>query len=169
MVQLCWLKSLQRIPMVRYCWNARPTCERKSVILRCWPSSNFANLNLCTCGRLDSITNSADATTASLRFIDYFTIPSERGDCVVLLVGHPGVNQLARYFPSYIISSCQCCWLKFNPPHSSKVNELLLADVSRPKPTPPPGTGDVYMGGIEEERTWEDDASDVMDLASFLE
>jgi hypothetical protein len=82
-----------------------------------------------------------------LRFIDFFDIPRSHGDCVVLLLLHPGLNLLGRYLPS------------------AKVNSLLLADV--PRPGPPSVLGDMYLsesGPIEEMEGF-----DVMDLASFLE
>ena len=86
----------------------------------------------------------------ALRLIDFFTVPKSNGDCVVLLLAHPGLNLLGRYFPP------------------SAVNDLLLADVIRPKPTSPPT--DIYMMGTEEPAMFEEmGPMDVMDLASFLE
>lgn len=86
----------------------------------------------------------------TLRFIDFLSIPRHSGDCVVLLLMHPGLNLLGRYFPP------------------SKVNELLLADVSRARPSS--SHGDIYMMGVEEPDMNEElEAFDVMDLASFLE
>lgn len=82
--------------------------------------------------------------------IDFFSVPKSNGDCVVLLLVHPGLNLLGRYFPP------------------SKVNDLLLADVSRTRPSS--SHADVYMMGIEEPDIIEEmDPMDVMDLASFLE
>lgn len=82
--------------------------------------------------------------------IDYFKIPRESGDCVVLLLVHPGLNLLGRYLPPL------------------KVNDLLLADISRARPSS--SHGDVYMMGIEEPDMAEEmEAFDIMDLASFLE
>lgn len=86
----------------------------------------------------------------TLRMIDFFNIPKLNGDCVVLLLVHPGLNLLGRYFPR------------------SKVNDLLLADVSRTRPTP--SQGDIYMMGVEEPDMIEDmEPMEIMDLASFLE
>ena len=78
------------------------------------------------------------------------SLPKESGDCVVLLLAHPGVNVLGRYFPP------------------SKVNELLLSDASRVRPTS--SHGDVYMMGVEETSSQEElEQFDIMDLATFLE
>jgi len=82
--------------------------------------------------------------------IDYYKIPRDSGDCVVLLLVHPGLNLLGRYLPPL------------------KVNDLLLADISRVRPMS--SHGDVYMMGIEEPDIVEEmEAFDIMDLASFLE
>ncbi|PBL00451.1 histidine kinase [Armillaria gallica] len=86
----------------------------------------------------------------ALRMIDFISIPKENGDVVVLLLFHPGPNLLGRYLPP------------------SKINELLLADMSRVRPSS--SHGDIYMLGIEEpDFTEEMEAFDIMDLASFLE
>ncbi|KAK0208888.1 hypothetical protein DFS33DRAFT_1254916 [Desarmillaria ectypa] len=86
----------------------------------------------------------------ALRMIDFLSIPKENGDVVVLLLFHPGPNLLGRYLPP------------------SKINELLLADMSRVRPSS--SHGDIYMLGIEEpDFTEEMEAFDIMDLASFLE
>jgi hypothetical protein len=97
-------------------------------------------------GRLSS---SSEAHSTTLRLIECFKIPRSSGDCVVLLLVHPGSNLLGRYFPP------------------SKVNDLLLADVSRPRPSP--SLDDFSMGSEEFERMDEVEAFDIMDLASFLE
>jgi hypothetical protein len=93
--------------------------------------------------------NSLEGYSTALRMIDFFKIPRENGDCVVLVLVHPGLNLLGRYLPP------------------SKVNVLLLADISRVRP---PGHGDFTMSstgdlGLIEEM----EAFDIMDLASFLE
>ncbi|KAJ3513116.1 hypothetical protein NLJ89_g3133 [Agrocybe chaxingu] len=99
---------------------------------------------------LGSMSGSMQGSSTTLRMIDYFKIPRESGDCVVLLLVHPGLNLLGRYLPP------------------SKVNDLLLADVSRARPTP--SHNDIYMMGIEEPSLTEEmEAFDIMDLASFLE
>ncbi|KAK0481591.1 hypothetical protein IW261DRAFT_1550690 [Armillaria novae-zelandiae] len=86
----------------------------------------------------------------ALRMIDFINIPKENGDVVILLLFHPGPNLLGRYLPP------------------SKINELLLADMSRVRPSS--SHGDIYMLGIEEpDFTEEMEAFDIMDLASFLE
>lgn len=88
--------------------------------------------------------------STTLRMIDFLTIDHENGDCIVLLVVHPGLNLLGRYFPP------------------SRVNDLLVADVSRARPSS--SYGDVFMDGMEErEVTEEREVFDIMDLASFLE
>lgn len=77
--------------------------------------------------------------------IDFFNIPRSNGDCVVLLLVHPGPNFLSRYLPA------------------SKINDLLLAE-TRIRPTSSHGM-DVDETSIMDGT----DAVDVMDLASFLE
>ncbi|TDL28897.1 histidine kinase [Rickenella mellea] len=100
---------------------------------------------------LNRLSQSSEAMGTTLRFIDFLSIPWESGDCVVLLLVHPGPNLLGRYFPP------------------SKVNDLLLADMSRGG-RPTSSRGDVYMAGVDEIELDEDpEGSDVMDLASFLE
>ncbi|KAK7694195.1 hypothetical protein QCA50_001375 [Cerrena zonata] len=99
---------------------------------------------------LEQLSTSPDTSIVALRLIDFFTVPKANGDCVVLLVAHPGLNLLGRYFPP------------------SKVNDLLLADVVRTRPSSVPA--DIYMMGTEEPAMFEEmDPMDVMDLASFLE
>ncbi|TFK40893.1 dual-domain HisK/Mak2 protein kinase [Crucibulum laeve] len=91
-----------------------------------------------------------DAYSTALRMIDFFKIPRDNGDCVVLLLSHPGANLLGRYIPP------------------SKVNDLLLADVHRLRTLS--SHADVYMMEVEDTDLMEEmEAFDVMDLASFLE
>ena len=91
-----------------------------------------------------------DSSNVALRMIDFFTIPRANGDCVVLLLVHPGLNLLGRYFPP------------------AKVNDLLLADITRSRSTP--AHGDAYMAGVDDADPLEDlEPMEVMDLASFLE
>lgn len=98
-------------------------------------------------GRMSSSTNGYSSV---LRVIDFFKIPRDDGDCVVLLLVHPGLNLLGRYLPP------------------SKINDLLLADISRVRPVST--YGDVHMMGIEgHDMAEEVEALDIMDLASFLE
>jgi hypothetical protein len=81
--------------------------------------------------------------------LEFFNVPREHGDCVVLLLAHPGPNLLGRYFPP------------------SRVNDLLVADVSRTRQST---YEDVLMMGADELYDMEDQESyDLMDLASFLE
>ena len=82
--------------------------------------------------------------------IDFYKIPRENGDCVVLLLMHPGLNILGRYLPA------------------SKVNDLLLADFAKTRPLSTPG--DVYMAGDDGVDLMDEmEAFDIMDLATFLE
>jgi len=90
---------------------------------------------------------SSESINATLRLIEFFTIPRSQGDCVVLLLVHPGVNSLGRYYPP------------------TKVNGILLGDMSRARTL---SHGDMYMMDdldIMEEA----EACDMMDLATFLE
>lgn len=87
----------------------------------------------------------------SLRMIEHFRIPRESGDSVVILLVHPGQNELGRYLPP------------------SKVNDLLVA-VKPPSKTVTSTQGDVNMANPEGQDLAEDlEAFDIMDLASFLE
>lgn len=82
--------------------------------------------------------------------IEFCSIAREHGDCVVLLLMHPGINILGRYLPP------------------SKVNDLLLADVTRTEPAT--SHGDVSMIDNEDPPlTDQMEAFDIMDLATFLE
>lgn len=93
---------------------------------------------------------STNGYSTTLRMMDYLKIPREHGDCVVLILGHPGLNLLGRYFP---------------PP---KINDLLLAEDTRVRPTS--SHGDVFMMSVDELEMIEvPDTFDIMDLASFLE
>jgi hypothetical protein len=99
---------------------------------------------------LERLCATAEGSSVTIRMIDFFTIPKNNGDCVVLLLIHPGYNLLGRYFPP------------------SKVNSLLLADVSRVRPSS--SYGDIYMMGEEDPHFVEDmEPIEVMDLATFLE
>ena len=96
---------------------------------------------------MQQIAANADASRSTLRLIDFFTIPKHNGNSVVLLLSHPGVNTLGRYFSS------------------SKVNDLLLT-----KQTPSPES-DVYKMIIEPENADQGPHEDlnVMDLTTFME
>lgn len=90
---------------------------------------------------------SSESINATLRLIEFFTIPQTQGDCVVLLLVHPGANSLGRYYPP------------------AKVNDILLGDISRVRTL---SHGDIYM--MEDADMMEDvEACDMMDLATFLE
>ncbi|KIL70561.1 hypothetical protein M378DRAFT_194875 [Amanita muscaria Koide BX008] len=99
---------------------------------------------------LGRIKNGTERYGTALRMIDFLKIPRENGDCVVLLLMHPGLNILGRYLPP------------------SKVNDLLLADVTRTRPSS--SHGDIYMAGAEGIDLMEEmEVFDIMDLATFLE
>lgn len=90
---------------------------------------------------------SSESINATLRLIEFFTIPRAQGDCVVLLLVHPGLNSLGRYYPP------------------AKVNDILLGDVSRARA---PSHGDMYMMD-DTDMLEEAETCDMMDLATFLE
>ena len=94
--------------------------------------------------------SSTDGYNTTLRMIEFCKIAREYGDCVVLLLVHPGINILGRYLPP------------------SKVNDLLLADVIRTVPAA--SHDDVSVIGNEDSHlTDQIEVFDIMDLASFLE
>jgi hypothetical protein len=100
--------------------------------------------------RLESTKHSGEAASIALSFIDFITIPKPNGDCVVLLVEHPGLNDLARFFPS------------------ARVNPFLLAETpvrSRPSSS----YHDKYAAVTDDGAEFAFVSADVMDLASFLE
>ncbi|KAJ7456503.1 dual-domain HisK/Mak2 protein kinase [Mycena latifolia] len=91
-----------------------------------------------------------DGSRHALRLIEFFNIPRDSGDVIVLLLTHPGLNLLGRYLPP------------------TKINDLLLPDASRARP--PSSHGDTYMMDIEEPDLLDEVGGfDIMDLASFLE
>ena len=90
---------------------------------------------------------SSESINATLRLIEFFTIPRNQGDCVVLLLVHPGANSLGRYYPP------------------TKVNDILLGDISRVRAL---SHGDMYMMD-DSDMLEEAEACDMMDLATFLE
>ncbi|KAJ7022028.1 hypothetical protein C8F04DRAFT_1139170 [Mycena alexandri] len=99
---------------------------------------------------LGRIATTSDGSRHSLRILEFFNIPRDSGDVVVLLLGHPGLNLLGRYLPP------------------TKINDLLLPDLSRVRPSS--SHGDAYMMEIEEPGLLDGVGGfDIMDLASFLE
>lgn len=94
--------------------------------------------------------SSTDGYNSTLRMIEFCNIAREHGDCVVLLLVHPGINILGRYLPP------------------SKVNDLLLADVTRTEPAASHG-GVSMISNEDSHLTNQMEAFDIMDLASFLE
>ena len=96
------------------------------------------------------MSNAPESSSTTLRVIDFFTIPKSNGDCVILLLNHPGLNILGRYFPP------------------AKVNNLLLGDISRARPAP--SHRDICMAGIDETYMMEEmEAIEIMDLTTFPE
>jgi hypothetical protein len=94
--------------------------------------------------------SSTDGYNTTLRMIEFCSIGREQGDCVVLLLVHPGINILGRYLPP------------------SKVNDLLLVDVTRTEPSA--SHSDVSMTGNEDSDLIDQmETFDIMDLATFLE
>ncbi|PPQ63721.1 hypothetical protein CVT24_004301 [Panaeolus cyanescens] len=98
---------------------------------------------------LRQVSSSPHTANTTLRVIEFYKIPRESGDCVVLLLIHPGLNLLGHYLPS------------------SKVNDLLLPEESRAMSSSRYGDG--FTLTTDEALTEEMEACDLMDLASFLE
>ncbi|KAJ6626914.1 dual-domain HisK/Mak2 protein kinase [Mycena sp. CBHHK59/15] len=99
---------------------------------------------------LGRLSTTSDGSRHALRMVEFFNIPRDSGDVVVLLLAHPGLNLLGRYLPP------------------AKINDLLLPDLSRTRPQS--SHGDAYMMDIEEPDLLDEVGGfDIMDLASFLE
>ncbi len=93
---------------------------------------------------------SPEALSTTLRLVDFISISRMNGDCVVLLLAHPGPNMLGRYLPL------------------SRINALLLAEP--PQPRLSTSQVDAFMGEIGEGSSLRDvESTDTMDLATFLE
>lgn len=90
---------------------------------------------------------SPEALSTTLSLVDFISISRSNGDCVVLLLAHPGPNLLGRYLPL------------------SRINALLLAEP--PLARLSVSMGDVFMGEVDEGGDVEN--TDTMDLATFLE
>lgn len=98
---------------------------------------------------LTRMQTSPEATSTTLRLIDFISISRSNGDCVVLLLAHPGPNLLGRYLPL------------------PRINALLLAE---PSLSPHDASqGDVFMSELGEGGPFRDVETDTMDLATFLE
>ena len=107
-------------------------------------------LNILTFSSLGKMGSSTNGDNTTLRMIEFCNIARECGDCVVLLLVHPGINILGRYLPP------------------SRVNDLLLADSTRTELAA--SHDDVHMICNEDSHlTDEMEAFDIMDLATFLE
>ncbi|KAN0121467.1 histidine kinase [Russula decolorans] len=96
---------------------------------------------------LTRMQTSPEALSTTLRLTDLISIPRSNGDCVVLLLVHPGPNLLGRYLPL------------------SRINALLLAEPSLSRLST--AQGDVFMSEAGEAGDVE--GTDTMDLATFLE
>jgi hypothetical protein len=93
---------------------------------------------------------SNEALSTAPPLIDLISISRSNGDCVVLLLCHPGPNLLGRYLPL------------------SRINALLLAEP--PASRLPSPQGDVFMNEAIEGGSFKDvENTDTMDLATFLE
>jgi len=93
---------------------------------------------------------SNEAFSTTLPLIDLISISRSNGDCVVLILGHPGPNLLGRYLPL------------------SRINALLLAEPPSSRLSSP--QGDVFMNDAVEGGSSRDvENTDTMDLATFLE
>jgi hypothetical protein len=106
-----------------------------------------------------------------LSFIDFITISRTSGDCVVLLVENPGLNQLARFFPS-LVHGGHSSTSAHRHACSAIVNPFLLADTPVPSPPRPisrHGADDMSMSEDVPIPAFEFQTSDIMDLSSFLE
>ena len=97
---------------------------------------------------------SREGLGAAVRPIDMFKLPRGSGDCTVLLLIHPGPNQLGHYFPRTI-------------------NPLLLSDnASSARPVSRGGLQtDMFLADEDMDMFFNDTESvpDTMDLATFLE
>ncbi|KAI3615522.1 histidine kinase [Moniliophthora roreri] len=126
--------------------------DSSSVLAKIAPA--HSNASMCLEREAHILGRLAESTgkyNPALRMVELLNIPRDYGDMVVLLLVHPGLNLLGRYLPP------------------SKVNDLLLADVTRPA-RPLTSHGDVYMMDIDESDIAEEmEAFDIMDLATFLE
>ncbi|KIJ68769.1 hypothetical protein HYDPIDRAFT_37202 [Hydnomerulius pinastri MD-312] len=129
---------------------------------------------------LGKVGDSPEALSTTLRLIEFLTVPRADGDCVVLLLVHPGPNLLARYFPSYKVNDFLLPDAEATRPAVSEADMTITKDTSsRSEPIEEAvetemQEGDLYDGvvlplseldlaDLERERF------DVMDLASFLE
>jgi hypothetical protein len=93
---------------------------------------------------------SPEALSTTLPLIDVVSISRLNGDCVVLLLAHPGPNLLGRYLPL------------------SRINPLLLAEPPVSRLSSP--HADVFMSEVGEGGAFRDiENTDTMDLATFLE
>lgn len=128
------------------------------MICPCIPSAILVNDILSVTIRMQQIAANAEASRSILRLIDYFTIPKHNGNSVVLLLSHPGINTLGRYFSP------------------SQVNDLLLtkqtpAPLSDSHNKTPPLPSDLYNMPIrpeDEDQGLPEDLG-VMNLTTFME
>ncbi|KAH8834919.1 dual-domain HisK/Mak2 protein kinase [Flagelloscypha sp. PMI_526] len=112
-----------------------------------------SNGSMCLEREAHILTKLISHPNTALQLIDIFHIDRENGDVLVLLLSHPGLNLLGRYFPQGQINDLLLP-IYHSPPHSS-----ISGDASTP-----------LTAGIEG-RNLEPDVEnvDVMDLASFIQ
>ena len=66
--------------------------------------------------RLGRLANTTEGRVA-LSLVDCFNIPKDAGDCTVLILLHPGTNELGHYFPPSHINPLLLPWI---PPQKSR-------------------------------------------------
>lgn len=125
--------------------------DRSNVIAKIAPAHTNASVCLQREAHiLARMQDSPEALSTTLRRVDFISISRSNGDCVVLLLAHPGPNLLGRYLPM------------------SRINALLLAEP--PLSRLSTSQGDVFMSEIGEGGLSRDvENTDTMDLATFLE
>ncbi|KAI5991480.1 STKc type histidine kinase [Pisolithus albus] len=124
---------------------------------------------------LSKLAESPEALSTTLRLIEFLTVPRANGDCVVLLLVHPGANLLARYFPPSKAEGSR----EAHRDQDASLNEEVSTvsggtDDSRKAEE---HHDDIYDGAflplddldLHDIEDVEEEKYDVMDLASFLE
>ncbi|KAI6153278.1 STKc type histidine kinase [Pisolithus tinctorius] len=132
---------------------------------------------------LSKLGESPEALSTTLRLIEFLVLPRVDGDCVVLLLVHPGANLLPKYFPpskvnDFLLAEAEGSQQAHRDPDASLTEELsTVSGGTDETQRTEEQHDDIYDGAflpldnldfndvedIEEERY------DVMDLASFLE
>jgi hypothetical protein len=120
---------------LRLHWKERPMCELPTL-------SAYLVYFTMPHPSLNRLTGSAESSV-TLRLLEHVLISPEDGDSIVLVVGHPGANQLGRYFAEAASKS------------------LLLST---------PDLKDcISINAFDENVVMEDGDSILMDLATFIE